>query len=124
MTTPSKTLFQKIFSGEINGEILYKDDLVFAIADISPRAAIHILIIPIEPIPTAADVTSTHEAALGRLFTVAARLAREFGISETGYRLVVNCKDDAEQEVYHLHMHMIGGQKLGPMTTSKPIKLT
>ncbi|HLU83624.1 MAG TPA: HIT domain-containing protein, partial [Trueperaceae bacterium] len=82
--------------------------------DVSPQAPVHILIIPNVVIPTAADVSQEHEAALGRMFTVAARLAAEAGL-ERGYRLIVNCKSHGGQEVYHLHMHLVGGKPLGPM---------
>jgi len=110
-----KTLFQQIYDGEVASTIIYKDDLVFAIDDIYPEAPVHILIIPIEAIATVADVEVRHEAILGRLFTVARRLAEERELSHNGYRLVVNCKAHAGQEVYHVHMHLLGGKKLGGM---------
>jgi histidine triad (HIT) family protein len=107
------TLFSKIISGEIPSTIVYRDELVTAFKDINPVAPVHILIVPNHEIPTADDVTEADEAALGRLFTAARRIAREMGIAESGYRLIVNCKSDGGQEVYHLHMHLIGGRKLG-----------
>ncbi len=110
-----KTLFSKIIDGEIPAQIVYRDDLVTAFHDIGHRAPVHILIVPNKPIPTAADVTAEDEPALGRLFTVAARIAREQGIDDSGYRLIVNCKSDGGQEVYHLHMHLLGGKPLGFM---------
>jgi histidine triad (HIT) family protein len=117
--SPTKTLFQKIYDGEINSEILYKDELVFVIKDIHPQAKIHLLIIPIEPIQTVSDLESKHELTAGRLFTVARKMAEQFNISDKGYRLIVNCKADGGQEVPHLHMHLLGGEKLGPMITRK-----
>lgn len=111
------TLFQKILSGEIKSEILYQDDLVFAIKDIYPKKAVHLLIMPVKPIPTAADVTAADEPALGRMFTVARKLAEQMNIADSGYRLIVNCKQDGGQEVYHLHMHLLGGEPVGPMTS-------
>lgn len=116
---PEPTLFQKIFNGEIKGEILYKDDLVFVIKDIFPKAKVHLLIIPIEPIVTAADIEPKHEPTIGRMFTVARKMAEELGIAETGYRLIVNCKEWGGQEVMHLHMHLLGGEKLGAMIGRK-----
>lgn len=109
-----KTLFEKIVAREIPATILYQDELVTAFRDISPQAPTHVLIITNEPIPTAADVLPEHEPALGRLFTVARKVAELEGL-ENGYRLIVNCKDDAHQEVYHLHMHLLGGRRLGPL---------
>jgi histidine triad (HIT) family protein len=109
------TIFSKIVAGEIPADIVYKDDLVTAFRDINPLAPVHILIIPNHEIPTVDDVTPQDEAALGRLFTAARQIARDLGISESGYRLIVNCKSDGGQEVFHLHMHLLGGRKLGRM---------
>lgn len=108
------TLFSKIVRKEIPADILYQDELVTAFRDINPQAPTHILIVPNKPIPTAADVSEADEPALGRLFTVARRLAEQEGL-EQGYRLVVNCKEHGHQEVFHLHMHLFGGRPLGPM---------
>lgn len=110
-----ETIFSKIIRGEIPADIVYQDDLVTAFRDISPQAPTHILIIPNTIIPTAAEVGTEHEAALGRLFTVAAELARKEGIADDGFRLIVNCGEHGGQEVYHLHMHLLGGRKLGKM---------
>ncbi len=107
--------FARIISGETPADIVYQDDLVTAFRDIHPRAPVHFLIVPNKLIPTINDVTPADEAALGRLFTVAERLAGEMGIAEGGYRLVVNCNRDGGQEVFHLHMHLLGGRRLGPM---------
>lgn len=109
------TLFARIVRGEVEAEICYQDDLVTAFRDINAQAPTHILIVPNEAIPTVADVTEESEPALGRMFTVAARLAEEEGIAEDGYRLIVNCRDFGGQEVCHLHMHLLGGRPLGPM---------
>jgi len=109
------TLFSKIINGDIPADIVYQDDLVTAFRDISPRAPTHVVIVPNEPVPTAADVEASHEAALGRLFTAARKIAEEDGIAEDGFRLIVNCRDHGGQEVFHLHMHLLGGRPLGPM---------
>jgi histidine triad (HIT) family protein len=108
-----ETIFSKIIRQEIPAKLLYQDDLVSAFRDISPQAPTHILIIPNKLIPTVNDVTTEDEIALGRLFTVARKLAAEEGIDESGYRLVVNCNRDGGQEVFHLHMHLLGGKKIG-----------
>lgn len=114
------TLFSKIIAGDIPADIVYRDELVTAFRDINPVAPTHILIVPNKIIPTAADVVAEDELALGRLFTVARQLAEQEGIDESGYRLVVNCKDDGHQEVMHLHMHLIGGRDLGGSTSRRP----
>ncbi|MEN2895614.1 Purine nucleoside phosphoramidase [Mannheimia haemolytica] len=116
MTTEyQKTIFTKIINKEIPANIVYQDELVTAFRDIAPQAPTHILIIPNKFIPTVNHVSNEDELALGRLFTVAAKLAQEEGIAEEGYRLVMNCNKNGEQEVFHIHMHLLGGQKLGPL---------
>lgn len=114
-----ETIFSKIIRGEIPANIVYQDDLVTAFRDIAPQAPSHILIIPNVLIPTVNDVTVEHEAALGRLFTVAAKIAEQEGIAEDGYRLIMNCNRHGGQEVYHIHMHLLGGRPLGPMLSAQ-----
>jgi len=110
-----ETIFSKIIRQEIPTPLLYQDDLVSAFRDISPKAKSHILIIPNKLIPTINDVDEADELTLGRMITVAKKLAKEEGISEKGYRLIINCNEHGGQEVYHIHMHLVGGQALGPM---------
>ncbi|UXN37253.1 purine nucleoside phosphoramidase [Avibacterium paragallinarum] len=110
-----ETIFSKIIRKEIPATIVYQDELVTAFRDISPQAPTHILIIPNKLIPTVNEVSEQDEVALGRLFTVAAKLAEQEGIAEDGYRLIVNCNKHGGQEVYHLHMHLLGGEPLGKM---------
>lgn len=110
-----ETIFSKIIRKEIPANIVYQDELVTAFRDISPQAPTHILIIPNKIIPTVNDVTSEDELTLGRLFTVAAKLTEQEGIAQDGYRLIVNCNKHGGQEVYHLHMHLVGGEPLGKM---------
>lgn len=110
-----ETIFSKIIRREIPADILYQDDLVTAFRDINPRAPTHILIVPNVLIPTVNDVETEHELALGRLFTVARKLAADAGIAENGYRLIMNCNQHGGQEVYHIHMHLVGGKALGAM---------
>ncbi|MFQ1013934.1 purine nucleoside phosphoramidase [Avibacterium paragallinarum] len=110
-----ETIFSKIIRKEIPATIVYQDELVTAFRDISPQAPTHILIIPNKLIPTVNEVSEQDEVALGRLFTVAAKLAEQEGIAQDGYRLIVNCNKHGGQEVYHLHMHLLGGEPLGKM---------
>lgn len=113
------TIFSKIIAKEIPADIVYEDELVIAFKDIAPQAPVHIVIIPKKEIPTANDVTAADEQALGRLFTAGAKIAKDLDIDESGYRLIVNCNEDGGQEVFHLHMHLIGGRNLGPMLAKK-----
>ncbi len=109
------TIFSKIIAGEIPADIVFQDDRVTAFADIAPQAPIHILIVPNKEIPTVNDIQEEDEALAGYMIAVAARLARERGIAESGYRLLINCNKDGGQEVFHLHLHLLGGRPLGPM---------
>ena len=113
------TVFSKIIKKEIPVDIVYEDELVLAFRDIAPSAPVHILIIPKAEIATVNDVTAADEAALGRLFSVAAKIAASEGIARDGYRLIVNCNAHGGQEVFHLHMHLVGGRSLGPMLARK-----
>jgi len=110
-----ETIFSKIIRQEIPTELLYQDELVTAFRDIAPKAPSHILIVPNHLIPTVNDVQPDDEAALGRMFTVARKLAESEGIAEDGYRLVVNCNAHGGQEVFHIHMHLLGGKPIGPL---------
>ena len=109
------TIFSKIVRGEIPADIVYRDDLVTAFRDISPLTPTHVLIVPNETIPTLADVSADDEAVLGRMLRVAADIAAAEGIAEDGYRVMINCRDHGGQEVYHLHLHLMGGRPLGGM---------
>jgi histidine triad (HIT) family protein len=113
-----ETIFSKIIRREIPVQIVYQDDLVTAFRDISPKAPSHIVIVPNILIPTVNDVTAEHEAALGRMFTAAAKIAEQEGIAEDGFRLIINCNRNGGQEVYHLHMHLLGGKPLGPLVSA------
>ena len=110
-----ETIVSKIIRREIPADVVYQDELVTAFRDIAPKAPTHILIVPNVLIPTANDVQAAHEQALGRMVTAAAKIARDEGIAEDGYRLIINCNRHGGQEVYHIHMHLVGGQPLGPM---------
>lgn len=113
----SDDLFLKIINREIPADIVYEDGKVTAFRDINPRTPTHILIIPNKAIANVNQVTEEDEQVLGRLFVVAKKLAEKEGIAENGYRLIVNCNQHGGQEVYHLHMHLLGGVALGPMVS-------
>lgn len=109
------TLFAKIIRGELPAAIVYQDDLVTAFRDINPQAPTHVLVVPNKVIRTANDLTAEDEQIAGRMLLVARKIAEQEGIAEDGYRLIINCNRHGGQEVYHLHLHVIGGRPLGPM---------
>jgi histidine triad (HIT) family protein len=104
-------LFCKIVNREIPGDIVFEDEEVLAFNDINPQAPTHVLIIPKRHIATLNDLEEGDLALVGRLQYVAARLARERGFAEEGYRVVMNCNDLGGQTVYHIHMHLMGGRR-------------
>ena len=108
----SRTLFQKIVAREIPAEIVYEDDLVFAIRDIKPAAPTHVLMIPKKPIPRLADATPDDHKVLGHLLLKAAELAKQLDITQSGYRLVINNGPHAGESVPHLHCHILGGRQM------------
>ena len=110
-----ETVFTKIITGKIPSKLLYHDDLVSAFRDISPKAPVHILIVPNKPIPSVNDVAPEAAPAIGRMFSVARKLAADEGIAADGYRLIVNVGNHGGQEVPHLHMHLLGGQVMGAL---------
>lgn len=105
-------VFCKIIAGSQPAAILYQDELVTAFRDTHPAAPTHILIVPNQHLVSVNDVTSEDEPALGRLFAAASRLAKQEGIQEAGYRLIVNTGPYAGQAVFHLHLHLLGGQRM------------
>ena len=110
---PSDCLFCRMASGEMDVPKLHQDDLCFAIRDINPRAPVHFMVIPHEHIATVRELTEGHGMLLGRLVAVANRVAEAEGIAERGYRLAFNCGDDGGQTIYHIHLHVLGGRRLG-----------
>lgn len=108
-------VFIDIIQRRTKANIIYQDDLVTAFYDLNPQASVHILIVPNILIPTVNDLQNQHEIIMGRLFIVAAKVACKKNINISGYRLIVNCNKDAGQEIYHIHMHLLGGQSLGPL---------
>jgi histidine triad (HIT) family protein len=108
-------VFERIISGELPGDIVHRDERVTAFRDVRPRAPVHILIVPNKVIPTVDDIGDDDECLIGHLVSVARDLARREGIAESGYRLVINCRQHGGQEVFHLHLHLLGGRPLGRM---------
>ncbi len=106
------TIFGKIARGEIPVELVYEDQDIVAFRDVNPQAPVHILVIPRKPIPTLSHVEEGDAELIGRLFLAAARVAREAGIAESGYRTVINTNAAAGQTVFHLHLHVLGGRPL------------
>jgi histidine triad (HIT) family protein len=106
-------VFCKIISGEIPSVPLYEDDDVYAFSDINPQAPTHILIVPKKHIPSVRSLGDADTAIAGRLIVTAARLSEANGIAGSGFRLVVNAGIDGGQSVDHLHLHLLGGRRLG-----------
>ena len=108
----SDCIFCRIIAGEAPAEIVYADELAIAFRDIHPVAPTHFLILPVKHIASVNDVQPEDEPLMGRLFTVARKLAAQEGIAESGYRLIVNTGAHAGQVVFHLHMHLMGGRRM------------
>lgn len=106
------TIFSQIRDRKIPATFVYEDDEIFAIRDITPQAKEHILIIPKKEIPTMNDITDDDALLIGKMAITAGKIARDIGIAESGYRLVVNCNEDAGQTVFQIHMHLLGGGAL------------
>lgn len=109
----SETIFDKIIRREIPADILYEDDEVLAFRDVNPQAPVHFLVIPKQHIPTVNDIASEQAPLIGKLVLTARELAREQGIAEDGYRLVMNCNEHGGQTVFHIHLHVLGGRPMG-----------
>jgi len=108
-------IFCKIARKEIPAEIVFEDDRAVAFKDLHPIAPLHVLVVPREHIPTTNDVNDGNCALAGHLLDVAAQVAKKAGYAESGYRLILNTNRDAGQEVFHVHLHVLGGKRLGPM---------
>ena len=106
-------IFCKIAAQEIPADVVYSDDQVLAFRDISPQAPTHILVIPREHIATVNDLSEDHTSLIGRIVLVAKELAEADGLTESGYRLVLNTGPDGGQAVFHIHLHLFGGRPLG-----------
>ena len=107
-------IFCKIIRGEIPSRKVYEDDDVLAFHDINPVAAVHFMVIPKEHVPSMAELTDAHQRVMGKIMMLAPRLAQEQGCSK-GFRTVINTGEHGRQDVYHLHVHIIGGESLPGM---------
>jgi histidine triad (HIT) family protein len=106
------TLFEKIIARQIPAKIAHEDGLCIAIHDISPQAPVHVLVIPKKPIPRVGAATPADQALLGHLLLTAGNLAKQLGVSESGYRLVINSGADGGETVPHMHVHLLGQRPL------------
>lgn len=105
-------LFCQISDGKIPAKIIYQDEKAIAFNDISPQAPTHVLIVPREHIATINDLQKNHNELIGHLFQIAKNIAAEKGISEDGYRVVMNCNKHGGQAVYHIHLHLLGERQM------------
>ena len=106
-------LFCKIIKGEIPSDIVYEDDEILAFRDIEPMAPVHVLVIPKKHIESLSKLELEDEALVGKIYGVIKKIAKQEGISESGFRVVTNSGEDGRQTVKHLHFHLLGGKKLG-----------
>jgi histidine triad (HIT) family protein len=105
-------LFCRIIQKKIPARIIHEDDEVLAFEDINPQAPVHILVIPKKHLPTSLDILPEDHALVGKLFQAAGAIARERGIAERGFRMVMNTNAEAGQTVYHIHLHILGGRPM------------
>ncbi|MDH3219288.1 MAG: histidine triad nucleotide-binding protein [Gammaproteobacteria bacterium] len=114
----SETLFTRIINRELPADIVYEDEDIIAIRDINPQAPTHVLVIPKIEIATVNDIKPEQAELIGKMVLAAQKIAQAEGIAEDGYRLVVNCNKHGCQEVFHLHMHLVGGRQLRGISAS------
>jgi len=105
-------IFCQIVAGKVPSEIVYQEEKVIAFRDINPQAPTHLIIIPKRHIPSLAHLSEEESPLIGQMINIANHLAKMEGISESGYRLVINCGEQGGQLVPHLHLHLLGGKKL------------
>ena len=105
-------IFCNILKGKIPSKQVYRDENYYAFEDINPQAPVHILVVPVKHIPTVNDLTETDKDLMSEMFLLAKKIAKEKGIAESGYRLVLNCQKDAGQVIYHIHLHIMGGRAM------------
>ena len=109
----SNCLFCRIVAGEIPATKVYEDDRIVAFNDINPQAPMHVLVIPRQHVATLNDLTAGHDALAGEMVRRGAAIAAAKGYADSGYRTVFNCNGDAGQAVFHVHLHVLGGRKMG-----------
>lgn len=108
----SETIFSKIINHELPADVVYEDSEIIAFRDINPQAPVHVLVVPKVEIATVNDIKPDQAELIGKLVLTAQKIANDEGIAEDGYRLVFNCNRHGCQEVFHLHLHLIGGRQL------------
>ncbi|MCP4994449.1 MAG: histidine triad nucleotide-binding protein [Gammaproteobacteria bacterium] len=108
----SDCLFCKMVAGEIEPDVVYQDDDLLAFRDINPQAPVHILIIPKQHISTLNEFNDENILLMGKMTLLAQQLATQEGIADEGYRIAVNCNDKGGQDIFHLHMHLLGGRQM------------
>lgn len=113
------SVFTKIINRELPATIVYEDEEIIAFVPLREQAPVHLLIVPKKEIHTLNDATEDDALLLGKMLLVAQKLAKENGIAETGYRIGINTNEAAGQSVFHIHMHLLGGRKLGPMVSQE-----
>ena len=109
------TIFRKIIDKEKPADIVYEDDDFLAFHDINPAAKVHVLVIPKKEIKNLNDATEEDALLLGKLQLTVAKVAKKMGIAEEGYRVITNINKNGGQEVFHIHYHILGGEKIGPL---------
>lgn len=108
----SETIFSKIIRHELPADVVYEDNEIIAFRDINPQAPVHVLVVPKVEIETVNDIKPEQAELIGKLVLTAQKIAADEGIAEDGYRLVINCNRHGCQEVFHLHLHLVGGRQL------------
>ena len=108
--TDSTCIFCRIAAGEIDADVVYRDDDVVAFRDMNPQAPTHVLVIPRKHVPTINDLEDVDAEVIGRLFLAAKEIARAEGVEQSGYRVAMNCMEGAGQSVFHVHLHLLGGR--------------
>ena len=107
-----ETIFSQIIDKKKPAEIIFEDEEVIAFKDINPQAPVHVLIVPRKPIPKLTDAEESDTAILGKMVMVAKQIAKDFGLDEDGFRLLLNEGKNGGQTIYHLHFHLLGGRRL------------
>ena len=109
------SIFTKIINREIPSDIVFENDKVIAFKDINPQAPVHILVVPKKEIATINDIKEEDKEHIGEVYLTIGKIAAQLGIAEEGYRVIANCNEYGGQEVFHIHFHLLGGEKLGPL---------
>lgn len=109
------SIFTKIINREIPSDIVFENDKVIAFKDINPQVPVHILVVPKKEIATINDIKEEDKELIGEVYLAIGKIAAQLGIAEEGYRVIANCNEYGGQEVFHIHFHLLGGEKLGPL---------